>query len=501
MEIYIKILPLTWGMKTAGYKYLIAILVLALSLRIIFFTGADHSDSLLYYTYANEAAKGTFELTQNHFSSRIGLIYPQALVYRLFGVSEFTSNVLSLIISLAGIILIFYLGRMLFNEKTGLIAALLLSFYPLDVIFATRLLPDFPSAFFMALSVFFFLKAEKETKKAGFYFLSGLSWGIAYLIKEVSVILAFFFFAYAIYKRKFNKSYLLILLGFVLLLLVEFLYFYSGTGNPFFRHSQIESEEVSYLLESYSNYFTLPGMVSRLLFHWPFLILHDLHYGLFFAFIFIAAAYCIFNRKENSSILLIWIVSLMLYMNFGTLSLKNYIPIPITAKFLSIITFPCILLLAYFLGRDDKILKNAIAPSILALLFLSSIGFIHLSDERTIINEIKEAGNFIKNQDKEVYTDERTHMVLNYLSGFKDNKNIRDFNKFDLFAKDGKNILTDLKDKHDALIIANMGMIKGLPKLYRDIEFPEQLINPPKNWQLVKEFGKEDKKVLIYYAR
>ena len=493
-------------MKISANKYLILILIFALSLRLAFFTGADHSDSLLYYTYANEAAAGNFHLTQNHFSSRIGLIYPQALIYQIFGVNDFTSNALSLIISLAGIILIFYFGKLLFSEKAGVIAAFLLSFFPLDVIFSTRLLPDFPSAFFMALAAFFLLKGEKETKKS-YYLLSGLSWGIAYLIKEVSIIFALFYLLYALYKGlyrkkfyKYYKYYFLIIIGLGLFLLVEFWHAYALTGNPLFRHAQIESEEVTYLIQTYSNYFTPAGMLSRLFLHWPFLMIHDLHYGLFFIFIFLAFVYFIFNRKENSNLLLIWIIPLMLYLNFGTLSIKNYIPIPITVKFLSIIMFPSILLLAQFLSLEEKIIKKFLMPSVLALLFFSSIGFVYLSDERAIISEIKQAYSFVKNDNGQVYTDERTKMVFDYLSGFELKDNFKQFNSFDFYSKNEKNILADLKNVHNSLVIANLGMINGLPVLYKDIKFPEQIANIPKQWQAVKEFGSGDKKITIYYV-
>ena len=499
MEIYIKILPLTQSIKSS-LKYLGLILIFALLLRLVFFSGADHSDSLLYYTYSHQVADGTFKPTDNHFSSRIGLIYPQGIIYRIFGVNEFSSNVLSLIISLAGIILIFCFGKMLFSEKAGLVAAFLLSFFPLDVIFSTRLLPDFPAAFFMALAVFLFLKAEKSDSNVS-YFVAGLSWGIAYLIKEISILMALFFLVYAIYRKKLRTKYILVGIGFALLILIELWNAYSLTGNAFYRHTQIESEEVAYLQETYSNYFTPFGMLSRLLLHWPFLMLHDAHYGLFFIFIFIALFYCIFKRKESSDILLIWIIALTAYLNFGTLSFRQYIPIPITAKFLSIIMFPSILILAYFLSEEDKTIKKFFMPASLIILLLSSIGFIYLSDERFIINEAKQAYSFVKNSNMQIYTDERTKMVLDYLSGFKSEGKFIAFNKFDLYSKSEKNSLVDLRDKHNVLILVNNGMINGLPKLYKDIKFPEQVSNIPKSWQILMEFGSGDKKISIYYAQ
>ena len=211
-------------------------------------------------------------------------------------------------------------------------------------------------------------------------------------------------------------------------------------------------------------------------------MIHDIHYGLFFIFIFLAFVYFAFNRKDNSNLLLIWIIPLMLYLNFGTLSIKNYIPIPITVKFLSIIMFPSILLLAQFLSLEEKIIKKFLMPSVLALLFFSSLGFIYLSDERAIISEIKQAYSFVKNDNGQGYTDERTKMVFDYLSGFELKENFKQFNSFNLYSKNEKNTLADLKNLHNSLVIVNSGMIKGLPILYKGIKFPEQIANIPKQW-------------------
>jgi len=91
---------------------------------------------------------------------RIGIIYATALSYSIFGVNDFSSVLFVLLTSLGSIILIFYFGKLLFDEKAGLMAAFLLSFFPLDIAYSTKLLTDLPSAFFMALGslvfIFFF---------------------------------------------------------------------------------------------------------------------------------------------------------------------------------------------------------------------------------------------------------------------------------------------------------------------------------------------------------
>ena len=490
-------------MNLKNYHWLLLVLIFAVALRLIFFTGSTTSDELAYYSYANDAVNNKFELLPDHFSSRMGLIYGQAFLYKIFGINEFTSNLLPLIASLLGIILIFYTGKLLFNEKIGLLSAFLLSFYPLDVIYSTRLLPDLPAAFFMALSAFFFLKAERSSpKKNIFLLISGIALGIAYLIKELSLILVLFFVLYALYRRKIVKNYAFIFVGVLLFLIIEFVYAYVHTGNPLYRYFAIESQEVYFMRTFYYSYFTLQGLLSRLFFHYPYFMLSDVHYGSFFIFVIMAVFYFIINRNKNTNILLLWFFSIFFYLNFGTVSFYRYVPIGVTDRFLVMITFPSILLLSNFIVQKNFI-RSKLTNFIILFLFLTSLGFIYVSKDRSQINEIKEAHEFlIKNRVKLVYTDERTSSVLKYLSGYKNIYEIKEFQKYDTLNFDpdaDKNIFVlDMKKIEDANILVNLNMIKSFTKSYKNIRFPYEVSNPPSNWKLEKEFGSYDKKIKIY---
>ena len=115
------------------------------------------SDSVGYAGYANMLAKNE-PIKEAHYNGlRLGILFPVSLLYNIFGVNEFSSNILILLISLSSIILIYKFGKLLFNDKVGLLSAFLLSFFPWDVVYATQLLTDLPAAFFVALSIYFFL--------------------------------------------------------------------------------------------------------------------------------------------------------------------------------------------------------------------------------------------------------------------------------------------------------------------------------------------------------
>src|SRR3989338_11089614 len=114
---------------------LFAIVVFGIFLRLVFFSGMDASDSLRYSKTANDIniGKGIDLNGALTLSTRLGLIYPTAFSYKLFGINDISSVLFVLLTSIAMIVLVFYFGRLLFSDRVGLMAAFLLSFFPLEV--------------------------------------------------------------------------------------------------------------------------------------------------------------------------------------------------------------------------------------------------------------------------------------------------------------------------------------------------------------------------------
>jgi len=119
----------TRNVRNKNRLILISIIVLALIIRILFYTGIGTSDSMAYTEYANNYKVGKLTYNSGHSPFRIGILIPVSILYNLFGVNEFTSNILILLISLGMIILAYSTGKLLFNEKTGLLASLFPLFF------------------------------------------------------------------------------------------------------------------------------------------------------------------------------------------------------------------------------------------------------------------------------------------------------------------------------------------------------------------------------------
>ena len=466
------------------------IIIFALALRLIFFVGVYGSDDLGYYEFAYKAANNELGHEENFHSTRIGLIYPTALSYRLFGVNKYTSNLLPLITSMLSIILAYQLGKLLFSDKAGIMAAFLLSFYPVHVLYSSMLFPDLPSAYFVALGTFLFLKADKTGTRLN-YLLSGASIGIAYLMKELSVLIFLFFGIYILYKRKFKLEYSLLALGFLLVFSFEAAYYASQGYSPLFRYTRVESQASAIMKYYYPNY--MSQTFSRWFLHYPYVLLSDSEAAFFYASFFVSIGYFLINRKKAANILLIWVIPIFLFLNFGSNSFSEYIPLAAGVRYLEILTLPCIMLLASLLLQKNIPAKKILVPGAISVLLLASFYSLHTSEKISQIMNVKETKNYLESKpSKLIYADTRTSEILKYLFGYARNDLIVPFNQYDVanFAKGDKNTLLDMRNIHDSYIIVDRVMLSRLSDHYNDMKFPKEIHEPPKSCIAEKEYGK-----------
>ena len=460
---------------------MIFIVLLAILLRLIFFSGMGISDSLAYSKTANNINLGKYNESPPYFQLRLGLNYIIALSYKIFGINDFSSVLFVLLTSIGNIVLIYHFGKLLFSKKIGLMAAFLLSFFPLDVVYATKLLSDMPAAFFMALGVYLFLYSEIKSKNL--YLFSGIFIGIGYLIRESVLLIALFFVLYALYNKRIKKEYLLVMLGFLVVFAIETLIFFNLTEDPLFRvyGSQAHMAQV----RNYLNYFGRLDFPTGL-FHYPWLILTNNLLHTFYIAIFIAIAYCLVYRRKETSEMLIWFIPLLLYLSFGSASILEYSPFKAADRYLSIITIPGILLLAFFLMQKKDLIK-IIRPIILIILVTTSITFVSLREDRNLLGNIEVLYPYLETLEKPIYVDGRSIETLDYISDYKLQLNI---NKYPVG-------LATIKDSY---IIVNRMMIRNLKEADKNRIFSKEIDNPPEKWIKIKEIGEEEKdKIVIYY--
>jgi len=468
-------------------KILLFLIVLfGLILRLIFFSGMGISDDLAYSNFANNIDGGIDRDASRTLSTRLGIIYTTALSYKLFGINDFSSVLFVLLTSVGSIILIFYFGKLLFNEKTGLMAAFLLSFFPLDVVYATKLLSDIPSAFFMALGVYLFLYSELKPKlkyNLGYLF-SGIFIGIGYIIRESAILIALFFIIYIAYKRRIKKEYFLVPLGVLIIFIIELLLFFILTGDPLFKiqSSQQHLAEVSIKF----NYFGRLDFPTGLL-HYPYLILTNNLLLYFYIFIGISVIYFLLYKNKKTYNIMFWFLILLLYLSFGSASFSQYIPFRAVDRYLSIITTPGILLLAFFFIEKRHLIKRIILPLSLIFLLLVSIGTLYTREDRDQLNNLRTVYPSLEQLGQVIYTDARSTDALDYISGYKNKVDIRPYP-------------SDLSSINNVYVLINPDMIKRLREANRKKTFPKEVDEVPESWTIIKEIGKDENKIILYYV-
>ena len=102
-----------------------------------------------------------------------------SLAYQIFGVNNFASRIWSAIFGALSLVLVFYLGKKLYNSYVGFLSALVLGTFTTFYVFARLAMTDVPLVFFILGSIYFFVLSEKTEKTNRYAALSGLFFGLA----------------------------------------------------------------------------------------------------------------------------------------------------------------------------------------------------------------------------------------------------------------------------------------------------------------------------------
>jgi hypothetical protein len=112
----------------------------------------------------------------------------QALTYFLLGVSDFTTRLLPVIFSVITIVVIYFLGRELFDKWSGTVAAFLLAINGYAISLGRLALLDSTMTFFFILAMFWLVKWMKTVESKWIYLLASTT-GLAILTKVTAILI------------------------------------------------------------------------------------------------------------------------------------------------------------------------------------------------------------------------------------------------------------------------------------------------------------------------
>jgi 4-amino-4-deoxy-L-arabinose transferase-like glycosyltransferase len=344
---------------------LLAILAIAVILRVIYLQGFVESDPYCYAELANDLAHGKYLIDSYNgaliFPLRIGLYGPVALIIKIFGLSEYALVAFPFFISLAGCILAYVMAKALFGPIAGLIAAALLAILPRDIGMASTLFPDPIAAFWANLGIALLVlnpKQDASWRSLAYSILAGVCFGISWMSKEMVVYAGPFVLIYVL-QRKLPLPHLASIAGIAFLFVFSEAAFYRAVTGDWLFHFHIVpknyQQNAVWFFDQSSPYFGWkPGGYGHALLHRLMLSGPKEEFAAFSmlpAFALIAAIWGIWRRDHRFALLGIWLLTQLLAFDLASSSLTSYLPLPLVfERYLYPLLLPSILLCSGFLA-------------------------------------------------------------------------------------------------------------------------------------------------------
>ncbi|MBI5003360.1 glycosyltransferase family 39 protein [Candidatus Woesearchaeota archaeon] len=372
---------------------LISILILAIVLRLLY---AAEGVRMIATEFAREAfniQQGLYDPNLIYF--HIGIRYTEVVLYAivtsLFGISEEVLFSVTFVISLLAIALAYFIGKRMFSEKVGLLAAFLMAILPMEIFNATVVESDPLMALFTGTALFLYYIAKKKQNKK-LFFLAGILVALGFFTKIFAVLVIPILIVYevlnAITKRendlkKIVLQFMYMGMGFLLITLPVFVYQYSETGDFFYNikvekgimHAITQFEtwpEVKWDFPSEQNLLAYPRYMIKFIPENPWSKTFDedspmLH--IYFILFFIILFFYVTKREKETDYLLCWILIPFLF-------LEGYSFIGKLQRYLTIIFVPLTILLSYLLLEQYERRRENKATKVWVILFFIGMIFI-----------------------------------------------------------------------------------------------------------------------------
>ncbi|MBT3297532.1 phospholipid carrier-dependent glycosyltransferase [archaeon] len=218
-----------------NYLYLLfIILILGLFLRAyhldVPFEGFHAAKEVQFASMAQHFQEGGhYFVPETHWEGfNTNVFFPGWLVlgsWDLFGSNyEWAARLPFLIMGLLSIVLVYLIGKEMYNKKIGLFAAFFLAVSPMAAYFSRNVQGESPLIFFSLLTIYLFF-LFKRTKKIKFFYLSSFSLLFASMSKYTTLYILFPIIIYYYLNRKeFNLNFKNWILYVAIPLIPTFLY-------------------------------------------------------------------------------------------------------------------------------------------------------------------------------------------------------------------------------------------------------------------------------------
>ncbi|MDE1850593.1 MAG: glycosyltransferase family 39 protein [Candidatus Micrarchaeota archaeon] len=382
------------GEKKGGDERIVhALLVLIVAFvalyEIAFVIGPSYfGDDTVYLGLANSVLHGGFMENAQVFSVRILNIYPIAFFY-LFGVNNLTSAAWAITSFIGSILVAFYLGKEIYSRYAGLLAALLMAFFPLFVVLSETPTPNVPEAFLTGLTMLALILAMRRNS-GKWYFAAGALLVASVLTTPLSAIIfgvVLVYLAAEFVRKKFrvDGTTIHLLYGIIAAGALLALFNLANSGNPFITFTVTDSaystagtpaegilinQDPHYyfqvmfpygVLQSISNSLA-NGALNPITLFQGFYAVSSNYVGFYFYAFVAAALYLILARERRAYLPLLWFALAFLYLEFGPIYLSlipfKYILSHRLERYLTTVSIPLMLIISIALVRFAQSAKG-----------------------------------------------------------------------------------------------------------------------------------------------
>ncbi|MCH7773787.1 MAG: glycosyltransferase family 39 protein [Bacteroidetes bacterium] len=419
---------------TAKYRnelLLSLIIIVGILLRLYFQIGHIFSDDA-YYSYLSYTLLGG-EFAKDYlgypiFPLRITFLSITALSFNVFGINEFATIIIPFLLSIANLILTYNLAKLLTGDvNISLLSALLMAFFPTDIVFATIGFVDLPNVFFINLGIYFLYKSYKFNKNR-LAIVGGILFFLSMQIKEniyYTAILLIILLVYIIVKKKNLNTQIVIALLFILLNVVvegivylilhkDFLYRftvlqqnYNYSYYDFFPHTVKKISDVkNYWLNLFDQIFIVNSKAIFLRRFYLFLPI-------------IASIKSMINiRKKENLLLTFWFLGTLILLIAFTTSFTEYKPLDLKRSwYIYPLLMPMIIISASLINELKRHLRYILVSAYI-------IGGVIMCTHYEVYFDKKnktELKSFIaENQQRKIFTDHFTKYSVDLIRSYSD---------------------------------------------------------------------------------
>ena len=168
---------------------LLAVIAVWLALRVVYWNGYYTEDSPGYVTDAIWMAVGNYHVRNHVNGLNVGTYLPVALPIAVFGKSEAALSLWPLACSLIGLLSIAGATRVFFGDRAALLASFLYATYPGDVFFSTVVMPDAIQSGWLSLSLCLVALAQRTPARQRMLVGGGVAMGVCHLARANDVLL------------------------------------------------------------------------------------------------------------------------------------------------------------------------------------------------------------------------------------------------------------------------------------------------------------------------